>query len=113
MGQDEQELRESLKGEYQAESHPYLLHRKSQQLCLLHKVTTNSAPNSNRVAHIIEEYGRSRCASVSSLWGHHRLDKTGYCSDEEVYFLIFQGQNNYTLKEETNKRRFYQRPFRE
>ena len=62
---------------------------------------------------IIEEYQRTKCESISRLRAHYRLEKSGSCSDEETYYLIFKGQNTYTLKEEFVKRRFYQIPFRE
>lgn len=89
------------------------MHRSTNQLCTLHKITTNSAPNSHRIQEIITEYDRTRCESISKLKAHYLLDKRGVCSDEEHYFLVFRGQNSYSLKDETIKRRFYQKPFRE
>jgi len=102
-----------LNREYQLESHPHLLHRASNQLCTLHKITTNSLPSSARMQQIIEEYQLSKCESISHLHAYYKLEKDSYCSDEETYYLIFNGQNSYTLKEECVKRRFYQGGFRE
>jgi hypothetical protein len=51
------------------------------------------------ITQIIEEYERSKCESISKLRTHYHIDNKGYCSDEESFYLVFDGQNNYTLRE--------------
>lgn len=81
LSKNEEEISESLKEEYDIEAQPYLLHRRTQQLCTLHKLTANSMADSARIRQAIEEYQKSRCESISKLRTHYHLDSTGYCSD--------------------------------
>jgi hypothetical protein len=39
----DEEVSKSLQADYQMEAEPYLLHKQSQQICTLHKITANSA----------------------------------------------------------------------
>jgi hypothetical protein len=102
-----------LKEEYDIEAQPYLLHRRTQQLCTLHKLTATSPAEAARIRQAVEEYQRTRCESISKLRTHYHLASSGYCSDEQSFFLVFQGQNSYSLREESAKRRLYRTAFHE
>jgi hypothetical protein len=65
------------------------------------------------VKQIIEEYSRTKCESISKLRMHYHIDNTGYCSDEQSFYLVFEGQNNYNLQLEFGNRRTYRSQFSE
>lgn len=73
------------------------MHRDTQQLCTLHKIT--SSAEVNKIKQTIEEYQRTKCESISKLKASYHLDNTGYCSDKQNFYLIFEGQNNYNMRE--------------
>ena len=105
---------ETLQDDYQLGSSPYLVHKQSQQVCSLRKLTARSPTDSLAMGQAVEEYRRTRCESISKLQGHYTREKKGYCSEESQFYLIFQGENSYSLREEFAKRRMYQqRPFSE
>lgn len=81
ISKNEEELYENIQKEYQIEAEPYLLHRDTQQLCTLHKITTKAATETNKINQIIEEYQRTKCESISKLKASYHLDNTGYCSE--------------------------------
>jgi hypothetical protein len=61
LSKNEEEISESLREEYDIEAQPYLLHRRTQQLCTLHKLTASSLPDCARIRQAIEEYQKTRC----------------------------------------------------
>ena len=68
-------------------------------MCCLRKLTARSPTDSLAMGQAVEEYKRTRCESISKLQGHYTHEKKGYCSEESQYYMVFQGENNYSLRE--------------
>lgn len=51
-------------------------------------------------------YKQVRCNSISRLNEHFLLDNSGYCSDQQKFYLVFDGHNSPNIKEEYFSRRY-------
>ena len=63
------------------------------------------------VRRTLDTYKSCKCKSISHLREHYELDNTGYCSDQEKFYLIFDGSNSPNMKEEFYTRRYHQANF--
>lgn len=51
-------------------------------------------------------YAQTHCQSISRLREYFTLDNSGYCSDQQKFYLVFDGHVSPNAKEEYFSRRF-------